>query len=259
MSKMMRLTVPKSFCAAALATALWLWAHPKAVAQDRTPPTSGGENFSANKPPAALFASDCTGAGCHKGPQGLGRKVGIGGLASFLREHYTNSRESAASLANYLSKMPSAPDPRKPGSPPKPAATAAAPAPSGSSWIEGLIAPRDVKPAPSVARQTPAGQTPAGRTSRAAASPNEDPATGPATAAPAAGAEAVEPPKPGDASPKPSPAASPAARAQRGRQPAATATAAAPPPPHVPEVAPTPAPPPAPPAPPAPKQFDIFD
>jgi len=61
------------------------------LAQDRAPPppaTSRGENFSA-KPPAALFASDCTGSGCHKGPQGLARNAGPGGLglAGFLREH----------------------------------------------------------------------------------------------------------------------------------------------------------------------------
>ena len=77
----------------------------------RPPPpqgTSRGENFSA-KPPAQLFASDCTGAGCHKGPQGLGQGPVAGQLASFLREHYTNSRESAAALAGYLSEIPSGP------------------------------------------------------------------------------------------------------------------------------------------------------
>src|SRR5437016_2311344 len=110
LSKMKRPTLPKFSCcpAAMLATVLTLWAVPLALAQDQTPPqgTSRGENFSA-KPPAALFASDCTGSGCHKSPQGLGRNAGIGGLAGFLREHYTNSRESAAALANYLSKIPS--------------------------------------------------------------------------------------------------------------------------------------------------------
>src|ERR1041385_8398695 len=103
---MKRPTLPKSACCAAmLATVLTLWTAPPALAQDQTSPpqgTSRGENFSA-KPPAALFASDCTGSGCHKGPQGLGKNAGIGGLAGFLREHYTNSRESAAALANYLS------------------------------------------------------------------------------------------------------------------------------------------------------------
>ena len=63
---------------------------------------SKGENFSANKTPAQLFQSDCTGAGCHKSPAGLAKGGGLG-LTGFLREHYTNSRESAAALANYRS------------------------------------------------------------------------------------------------------------------------------------------------------------
>ena len=113
LSKMMRLTLPKSLselgaarrdgCHAGAVSASGAWRR-------SAPPPQGvsrGENFSA-KPPAQLFASDCTGAGCHKGPQGLGKKAnGIGGLAGFLREHYTNSRESAAALANYLSGQPS--------------------------------------------------------------------------------------------------------------------------------------------------------
>ena len=69
---------------------------------------SRGENFSAEAGRRSLFASDCTGAGCHKGPQGLARDRGAGSLASFLREHYTNSRESAAALAAYLVGVPGA-------------------------------------------------------------------------------------------------------------------------------------------------------
>ena len=64
-------------------------------------PTSRGENFSA-RPPAQLFQSDCTGSGCHSGPRGLLKNYSAAGLAGFLREHYTNSRESAAALAAYL-------------------------------------------------------------------------------------------------------------------------------------------------------------
>ncbi len=88
----------------------WGWQTPtvqppqaQAPAAAPSPPgTSRGENFSAGKPAAQLFASDCTGAGCHKGPQGLSKDRGQSSLASFLREHYTNSRESAAALAAYL-------------------------------------------------------------------------------------------------------------------------------------------------------------
>src|SRR4029079_1582200 len=136
--KMGRLILPERWHGATmLATVLMLWAPSQALAQDHAPLPPGasrGENFSA-KPPAALFASDCTGSGCHQGPQGLGRNAGIGGLAGFLREHYTNSRESAAALANYLSKIPSAPEVRTPrgGKP----ATAAGPASSGpGGWFE---------------------------------------------------------------------------------------------------------------------------
>jgi hypothetical protein len=269
-----------------LATVLTLWAIPLALAQDQAPPpqvTSRGENFSA-KPPAALFASDCTGSGCHKGPQGLGKNAGIGGLAGFLREHYTNSRESAAALANYLSKIPSAPEPKEARTPRggKPA-TAAAPASSGpGGWFERPAA-SETKPAPNEARKPPAGQNTAGhipptRASRASVKPEDDPAVAPAatSATHHPAAEPTEPaPKPDESAAKPAdaaatipespePAAKPAtspskpnptARAQRGRQPAATAAAPLPSP--VPEAAP--APPPAPPPPAAPKEYDIFD
>lgn len=58
------------------------------------------ENLDANKSPAQLFASDCM--ICHKTTQGLTRGKAASGLESFLREHYTASRESAAALAGYL-------------------------------------------------------------------------------------------------------------------------------------------------------------
>jgi len=58
------------------------------------------ENVEAGKTPAQLYASDC--AICHKTPQGLTKGGGIFGLTSFLREHYTASRESAAAIAQYL-------------------------------------------------------------------------------------------------------------------------------------------------------------
>ena len=102
MPKMKCLTLPAVLgCGFAMAAMLALCPAANTWAQEPPPPqgVSKGENFSA-KPPAQLFASDCTGAGCHKGPQGLGKSIGIGGLAGFLREHYTNSRESAAALAS---------------------------------------------------------------------------------------------------------------------------------------------------------------
>jgi mono/diheme cytochrome c family protein len=66
------------------------------------------ENLDKNKTGAQLYASIC--ADCHKSPQSL-KPTGIFGLESFLREHYTADRESAAAIATYLNglKKPVAP------------------------------------------------------------------------------------------------------------------------------------------------------
>ena len=58
------------------------------------------ENLGRGKTAAQLYASDC--AVCHKSPQSVSKATGIFGLESFLREHYTTSRESAAAIATYL-------------------------------------------------------------------------------------------------------------------------------------------------------------
>lgn len=207
-----------------------------APAQEQAPPPQGvsrGENFSA-KPPAQLFASDCTGSGCHKGPQGLAKGQMPGMLTGFLREHYTNSRESAAALANYLSGIPSGPGPREARTPRGGKPAAAAPPPGNANWNpEGIIANEPRPP-----NEVRAPRHPNSRASRAAARPDEEPAATPAP--------------PPVAAPPAEPAAS--ARAQRGRP---GATAAVPSPPPEPEAAAPPPPPP--PAPPKPKQYDIFD
>ena len=65
------------------------------------------ESLDRGKSPAQLFASDCS--GCHKSPQGLGKYGGLAGLGSFLREHYTASRETAAAIASYLKAMDTGP------------------------------------------------------------------------------------------------------------------------------------------------------
>jgi hypothetical protein len=57
------------------------------------------ENLDQGKSAAQLFASDC--AICHKTTAGLS-KGRVLGLDSFLREHYTASRESAAAIAAYI-------------------------------------------------------------------------------------------------------------------------------------------------------------
>jgi hypothetical protein len=101
---------------AGMAAILLLWSQP--VLGQSDPPaaagTSRGENFSA-KPAPQLFATDCTGGGCHKGPQGLGKNYGQFGLTTFLREHYTNSRQSAAALAEYLLRSQAATETRNRG------------------------------------------------------------------------------------------------------------------------------------------------
>jgi hypothetical protein len=66
-------------------------------------PAAGQESLDKGKTPAQLFASDCS--PCHKSPQGLAKSGGLFGLDGFLREHYTASRESAATIANYLKSI----------------------------------------------------------------------------------------------------------------------------------------------------------
>lgn len=76
-------------------------------------PAFAQENLDAGKSPAQLFNSDC--AICHKSAQGLSKSGGLLGLSSFLREHYTASRETAALLAAYLKGVDGAAPAAKPG------------------------------------------------------------------------------------------------------------------------------------------------
>lgn len=57
-------------------------------------------NLDHGKTAAQLYASAC--ATCHKSPPSASNSRWFFGLESFLREHYTSSRESAAILAAYL-------------------------------------------------------------------------------------------------------------------------------------------------------------
>ena len=57
-------------------------------------------NLDQGKTAAQLYASAC--ATCHKSPQSVSNTKRFLGLESFLGEHYTSSRESAAILAAYL-------------------------------------------------------------------------------------------------------------------------------------------------------------
>jgi hypothetical protein len=200
---MRRLAWPLAALFAAAIIALQTTMHAGAQTDAARQSTVRGENFSA-KPAPALFASDCTGAGCHKGPQGLGKRFG---LASFLREHYTNSRESAAALANYLASLP-----------PERATRPTAATPGRGS--RGNARPEEET---SGDRATPA-QRP-----RRAGEPPEPPETVP----PGGGRRTAEPAEP----PKP------AARGQRGRQATATPVPPSEPNQHAAEDASAPPPP----------------
>jgi mono/diheme cytochrome c family protein len=57
-------------------------------------------NIDQGKSPAEIFATDC--ATCHKTARGLANGRGSLGLASFLVEHYTASKDQAAALAAYV-------------------------------------------------------------------------------------------------------------------------------------------------------------
>jgi hypothetical protein len=74
-------------------------------------PALAQDNYEAGKKPAQMFATDC--GLCHKSAVGLGSKTpGVFGLESFLREHYTASREAAAAIAGYLRSVNAAEPPR---------------------------------------------------------------------------------------------------------------------------------------------------
>jgi hypothetical protein len=67
-----------------------------------------------NKTGAQLYASIC--ADCHKSPQSVTTApgiLGIFGLESLLREHYTTDRESAAAIATYLNGLKKPEPPRR--------------------------------------------------------------------------------------------------------------------------------------------------
>lgn len=67
------------------------------------------ESLDRGKSATQLFASDCS--ACHKSPQALAKAGGLFGLDNFLRTHYTASRESATTIANYLKSLDPGPPP----------------------------------------------------------------------------------------------------------------------------------------------------
>ena len=63
-------------------------------------PARAQTNIDQGKSPAQIFEADC--AVCHKGTRGLANGKNSLTLSSFLREHYTSSREQASALAAYV-------------------------------------------------------------------------------------------------------------------------------------------------------------
>jgi cytochrome c553 len=57
-------------------------------------------NLDQSKTAAQLYASDC--ATCHESPASVRKTKSFSELESFLGQHYTSNRESAANLAAYL-------------------------------------------------------------------------------------------------------------------------------------------------------------
>jgi hypothetical protein len=66
-------------------------------------PAAAQGDLDQGKTAAQLYASDC--ANCHKSPQSISTTRWFFGLESFLTEHYTSSRQSAAILAAYLKEQ----------------------------------------------------------------------------------------------------------------------------------------------------------
>jgi hypothetical protein len=150
-----------------------------------------GENFSA-KPAPQLFASDCTGSGCHRGPQGLSKGRSQSSLAGFLREHYTNSRQSAAAIAAYLMGVPGEARPARVTPPARPPLPRAAAKPEPADKPAEKPAEQE-KPAAARAAQQATAAKPEPAAAAAAATEPATAAEEPAAAAPA---PPPEPPRP---------------------------------------------------------------
>ena len=157
-------------------------------------PAGAQESLGYGKTPAQMFASDC--AICHKTVNGLSRSAGLFGLDSFLRQHYTASRESAAAISAYIQAMDKgAPPPvqrtkrtakgsdkkpatAKPGEPKPAEAKASDTKPSEPK--AGEVKPAEPKPAEAKAAEPkPAESKPA--EAKAEAKPEAKPETKPET------------------------------------------------------------------------------
>ncbi len=153
-------------------------------------------NIDQGKSPAEIFANDC--ATCHKSARGLANGRGSSGLASFLVEHYTASKDQAAALAAYV--MGAGGGEAAPARGPKPGATpdrnraSAEPPPSRPAEKPDQAPPAAGRqgPQPATASRKPASTPPAQQPAAVVAEPapsspstQESPVPGPSAAAPA--------------------------------------------------------------------------
>jgi hypothetical protein len=116
------------------------------------------QDLDTGKSAQRLFAANC--ATCHRTPRGLAKQSSMF-LASFLREHYTSSRESANELAAYLSANSAPPaSTQKSKAAGRAAAPAAAAAPTAAAPAAAAPAPR------SPAKQKSSKAAPPPQTSR---------------------------------------------------------------------------------------------
>jgi hypothetical protein len=157
-------------------------------------------NIDQGKSPAEIFANDC--ATCHKSARGLANGRGSSGLASFLVEHYTASKDQAAALAAYV--MGAGGGEAAPARGPKPGATpdrnraSAEPAPSRPAEKPDQAPPAAGRQGPQPAtasrnrRNEPASAPPTQQPTAVVAEPapssppaQESPVPGPSAAAPA--------------------------------------------------------------------------
>jgi cytochrome c len=117
---------------------------------------SAQENLDAGKSGAQLYASNC--AICHKSAQALDKSGGgLFGLESFLREHYTSSRESAAAIAAYLKTVGGGPAEHRPAR--KKGKTDKRIEKKKERRPEGKPEPKDVKPSETKPSETKPSET----------------------------------------------------------------------------------------------------
>ena len=124
---------------------------------------SAQENLDAGKSGAQLYASNC--AICHKSAQALDKSGGgLFGLDSFLREHYTSSRESAAAIAAYLKTVGGGPAEHRPSR--KKGKTEKRIEKKKEGRPDGKSEPKDVKPSETKPSETkPDDKKPEGKPS----------------------------------------------------------------------------------------------